>query len=157
VLEHWTVAPIVQIATGRPYSDYIGGDAPPVKGPDSLIPGNCSGCLGYLGAGGGQYRLPMLGRNSFRYEDFYNTDLRLSRRVYFREHRDLELLAEAFNLFNHQNITGRHSTLYSVYTPYSALASTSTLEYDSRFGTATSAASTIYREREIQLGVRLHF
>ena len=53
-------------------------------------------------------RLPFLGRNSFRYGNFYNIDLRLSRRFYFGEAgRDLEFLAEAFNLFNHQIITHR--------------------------------------------------
>jgi hypothetical protein len=108
----------------------------------------CAGCLGFMGTGG-QNRLPFLGRNSFRYGNVYNTDLRLSRRIYFGEGRDLEFLAEAFNLFNHQIVTSRDRTLYTVY-DYK-------LEYDSKFGTPTAAANTIYREREIQLGLRYHF
>ncbi len=108
----------------------------------------CAGCLGFMGTGG-QDRLPFLGRNSFRYGNFYNTDLRLSRRIHFGERKDLEFLAEAFNLFNHQNVTGRSSTLYTVYD--------STLEYDSNFNTPTAAANTLYREREIQLAARFHF
>jgi hypothetical protein len=98
---------------------------------------------------GGQTRLPFLGRNSFRYGNLYNVDLRLSRRIYFGERKDLEFLAEAFNLFNHQIVTDRNNSYYSVYNY--------TLEYDSNFSTPTAAANTIYREREIQLGVRYHF
>jgi hypothetical protein len=138
-LNHWTVAPVVHIATGKPFSDYVSGDAPI---------STCAGCLGFMGTGG-QYRLPFIGRNTFRYDNLYNVDLRLARHVQFGERRSLELLAEAFNLFNHEIITGRSSTLYSVYK--------NTLEYDSDFDTPTAAANTIYREREIQLGARYHF
>jgi hypothetical protein len=137
----------VQISTGRPFSDNVSGYAPI---------STCAGCDGFMGTGG-QNRLPILGRNSFRYGSFYNTDLRLSRRIHFGESKNLEFLAEAFNLFNHQNVTARASTLYTVYTPYTASAATSTLEYDSNFNTPTAAANTIYRERELQLAARLHF
>jgi hypothetical protein len=143
-LDHWSLAPIVQISTGRPFSDNVSGDAPI---PTFTQPA-CAGCLGFMGTGG-QNRLPFLGRNSFRYGNLYNTDLRLSRRIYFGEGRDLEFLAEAFNLFNHQTVTRRDRTLYTVY-DYK-------LEYDSNFNTPTAAANTIYREREIQLGLRYHF
>jgi hypothetical protein len=138
-LDHWTVAPIAQIATGQPFSDDVSGEAPITT---------CAGCLGFMGTGG-QTRLPFLGRNSFRYGNLYNVDLRLSRRIYFGERKDLEFLAEAFNLFNHQIVTNRNNSYYSVYN--------STLEYDSNFSTPTAAANTIYREREIQLGARFHF
>jgi hypothetical protein len=138
--DHWSLAPIVQLSTGKPYSDHVSGDAPITT---------CAGCSGFMGTGG-QTRLPFLGRNSFRYGNLYNTDLRLSRRIYLGEGRhDVEVVAEAFNLFNHQIVTSRASTLYSAYN--------STLEYDSNFGTPTAAANTIYREREIQLAMRMHF
>jgi hypothetical protein len=98
---------------------------------------------------GGETRLPFLGRNTFRYGNLYNVDLRLSRHIYFRERKSLEFLAEAFNLFNHQIVTDRSDSYYSVYN--------NTLEYYSGFGTPTAAANTIYRERQIQLGARFHF
>jgi hypothetical protein len=137
--DHWTLAPTMQIATGKPFSDYISGDAPITT---------CAGCDGFMGTGG-QYRLPFLGRNSFRYGNLYNVDLRVARRVHLGEREDMEFLAEAFNLFNHQIITNRSDTLYTVYQ--------NTLEYDSNFNTPTAAGNTIYREREIQLGLRFHF
>jgi len=129
----------VQVSTGKPFSDHVSGDAPI---------STCAGCMGFMGTGG-QDRLPFLGRNTFRYANLYNVDLRLSRRIYLGEHRNLEFLAEAFNLLNHLIVTSRSTTYYSVYN--------STLEYDSNFGTATAAANTIYREREVQLGARFHF
>ena len=138
-LDHWTIAPTMQVATGKPFSDYVSGEAPITT---------CGGCDGFMGTGG-QYRLPFLGRDSFRYGNLYNVDLRLARRIHFGERKDLEFLAEAFNLFNHQIITSRSNTLYTVYN-YN-------LEYDSNFNTPTAAANTIYREREIQLGLRFHF
>jgi hypothetical protein len=138
-LDHWTVAPIMHIATGRPFSDNVSGDAPITT---------CGGCLGFMGTGG-QTRLPFLGRNTFRYGNLYNVDLRLSRRIYFGEGKNLELLAEAFNLFNHQIVSDRSNSYYSVYN--------NTLEYYSGFNTPTAAANTVYRERQIQLGARLHF
>jgi hypothetical protein len=144
-LDHWTVAPIVQFSTGRPFSDNVSGNAPITT---------CAGCYGFMGTGG-QDRLPFLGRNNFRYANFYNTDLRLARRIYLGEDRhELEFLAESFNLFNHQNVTSRDRTMYTAYNSYN---NGPELEYDSNFNTPTAAASTIYRERQIQLGIRLHF
>jgi hypothetical protein len=138
-LDHWTIAPIIHIATGRPFSDYVSGDAPITT---------CEGCLGFMGTGGNT-RLPFLGRNTFRYGNLYNVDLRLSRRIYIGERKSLEFLAEAFNLANHQIVSDRSDSFYSVYN--------NTLEYYSGFNTPTAAANTIYREREIQLGIRFHF
>jgi hypothetical protein len=146
-LNHWTLAPIVQINTGRPFSDYVSGDAP------SKV-ATCAGCLGFMGTGGAS-RLPFLGRNNFRYGSFYNTDVRLSRHIRFTERSSAEFLAEAFNLLNHENITGRTSTFYTTYN--NTTTNKSTLEYDSNFDKPTSAANTVYREREIQLGAKVYF
>jgi len=150
-LDHWSLAPIVQFSTGKPFSDNVSGDAPL-----SAITNNatCGGCYGFLGSGGATY-LPFLGRNSFRMSDFYNTDLRLSRRIYLgEERRELEFLAEAFNLFNHTNVTSRTHTLY---TAYDSNTNGPELDYDSNFNTPTAASGTIFGERQIQLGLRFHF
>jgi len=151
-LDRWMIAPVVHIATGRPFSDYVSGDA---DGNATVVVGGkttpittCEGCLGLMGTGGNT-RLPFIGRNTFRYGNLYNVDLRLSRHFPMGERKNLEFLAEAFNLFNHQIVTDRSDSYYSVYN--------STLEYSSGFGMPTAAANTVYREREIQLGARFHF
>lgn len=137
--DRWTVAPIVHIATGRPFSDYVNGEAPI---------STCEGCLGFMGAGGNT-RLPFIGRNTFRYGTLQNVDLRLSRRIYLGERRSVEFLAEAFNLLNHQIVTDRSDSYYKVWNDK--------LEYYSGFGKPTASANTVYRQREIQLGARFHF
>jgi hypothetical protein len=156
-LDHWSLAPTMHLATGKPFSDRVTGDSPidTYSGTGTTQINNCAGCDGFMGTGG-QYRLPFLGRNSFRNGNFYNVDLRLARRISFGERHNLEILAEAFNLFNHQNITSRDEALYSTYNPTTS-SNNSTLDYNSNFNTPTAAASTVYRERELQLGLRYHF
>jgi hypothetical protein len=145
LLDHWTIAPIVHLSTGRPFSAFIRGDAPI---------DTCNGCYGYLGTGGPD-RLPFLSPNSFHNAIFFNTDLRISRRFYLGSpHRDLELLAEAFNLFNNSIVTSRSRTIY---TTYHSSSGTSYLEYNSGFNTPYVSINSIYHQRRIQLAVRAHF
>jgi carboxypeptidase family protein len=49
-------------------------------------------------------RVGIEGRDTFRGKNIYTFDLRGSRAFHFREHQSLQLIAEAFNLFNHVNI-----------------------------------------------------
>jgi hypothetical protein len=78
--------------------------------------------------------------------------MRISRRFSITEGTKLELLAEAFNLFNRTQVTTVSSGLYSL--------SGSTLTFSSGptgFGSVTGADSTLFRERQIQLAARFQF
>ena len=75
--------------------------------------------------------------------------MRLSRRFSITEGTKLELLAEAFNLFNRTQVTGVNSTLYNLSGP--------TLTFNPGFGTVTGADSTLFRERQVQLAARFEF
>ena len=141
VFDGWAVSPIITISTGRPFSEYIGGTP-------NAIPDACTGCTGLFGAGGIN-RLPFVGRNSWRYPNLQNVDLRISKRLYPREGHRLEFLAEAFNLFNHVNVTDLADQMYSF--------SGNTLNYDSTFRQPTAAGNTIYRERQVQFGLKYDF
>ena len=55
-----------------------------------------------------------IGRNTFRYPNTWKADLRLAKRFDIGERRQLELIAETFNLFNHQNVTALETTGYSI-------------------------------------------
>ena len=46
----------------------------------------------------------------------YTFDPRITRNVSITERAKLQLIAEAFNLFNHQNITAAKNTLYATST-----------------------------------------
>jgi outer membrane receptor protein involved in Fe transport len=58
-------------------------------------------------------RAPGTARNQFRLPAIYTFDPRITRNVSITEHAKLQLIAEAFNLFNHQNITAAKNTLYN--------------------------------------------
>jgi hypothetical protein len=78
-----------------------------------------------------------------------NVDLRLSRRFYIKEGMNVEFLAEVFNILNRTQFTNVNSTMYAL--------SGTTLTYQTSFGTISEAGATLYRERQIQLGLRFRF
>ncbi len=100
----WGIAPIVQAQEGLPYSAGLTGS----------ITGTLYG--GVLGAGGTS-RVPDLDRNSFTMPMTTTVDLRLSKTFnLFRgsERYRFEIMGEAFNLLNHQNITSVNTTAYCI-------------------------------------------
>jgi hypothetical protein len=110
-----------------------------------------------------------IGRNTFRYPDTWKADLRLAKKFDFGEMRQLELMAETFNLFNHQNVTEIETTGYTI-VPGSAnslptLNFLTGLKTNRTTGLPTPAfgqplsinGANFYRERQIQLGLRMRF
>ncbi len=90
-----------------------------------------------------------------------NIDLRVSRQFGFTERYKVEVLAEAFNLFNHQLVNGINQTAYSisgtVLTAPNSYAANLNFNPFNNFGVPNSAGSSLYRERQIQLGLRFLF
>jgi hypothetical protein len=83
-----------------------------------------------------------VGRNTGRGFDFASLDLRLSRRINFGEHTNLEVIAEGFNVLNRANLQLPNNTLNPL--------NPSTLV---SFGRPTAADNP----RQIQFGLRLNF
>jgi hypothetical protein len=117
-----------------------------------------------------------IGRNTFRYPATWKADLRIGKKFDMGQMRQLELLAESFNLFNHQNVTELETTGYFIEsgTPPSELGAAGSLptlnfltglKINATTGLATTAfgqplnvnATNFYRERQIQLGLRMRF
>ncbi len=137
LLGGWSIAPIVVGASGFPYSYGVSGN----------VAGGTS--TGILGAGGAN-RLPNATRNTLRSPTTWNTDLRVSRRFSFTETTSLEILGEAFNLFNRTNITGLGTTAYAI--------SGTNLNYQtSTFGISSATGNSNIRERQMQFSARIHF
>jgi hypothetical protein len=163
LLSYWSVAPVFQAATGRPWANTTSGNAAaiggylpsaPRYGVSYFWPTTTSGVNG----SGGTSRPFWLSRNVFRFPGTWNVDARLSRRIYIGEEKHLEFLVEAFNIFNHVNATDVNRTMYVITVPQvGANAGVPTLTYVSDFGTFTAAGNSLYRERQIQLGARFHF
>ena len=82
-----------------------------------------------------------VGRNTGRGFDYASFDLRLSRKFIFSERKNLELIAEGFNLFNRSNLTVPNNTFGTGAIPLAA------------FGRATAA----FDPRQIQFGLRFNF
>lgn len=131
LLNDWTISPIYQYFSGKPYDGFVSGTSSSLNG------------------SGGNNRFPLLERNAYRQSSLWNVDLRLSRRITLKENRSIEVLGEAFNLFNRTQVTGVNTTFYRL--------SGSNLQYEPTFGSTTDAGGTLFRERQIQIAVRFKF
>jgi hypothetical protein len=117
-----------------------------------------------MNGSGGDNRVYGVGRNTYRYPSTWKADLRLGKRFDLGHMRQLELLAESFNLFNHQNVTELETTGYYIESG-SLSGALPTLNFLNGLKANTTAfgqplninATNFYRERQIQIGLRLRF
>lgn len=141
VANGWTISPIVNFYTGKPYSARTSG-------------GNG------LNNANGEFRFPFDGRNAYRLPNIFNVDLRLSKRINFTEDMNLELIAEGFNIFNRTHVFDVNQTAYTrgtVTSPVNGI-STAPLTYGATtFGTPSVTDSFYWRERQIQFAARFNF
>jgi len=102
ILGHVEIAPIVTFSSGRPVNPLTGADEEHSRAfPLASRP---------LG----------LPRNTLRTPRFINFDLRVLKYFPMGERRKLDLVVEAFNLFNHPNVLGLNSFFGSGLTPISS-------------------------------------
>jgi hypothetical protein len=136
----FTISPIVTAQSGVVYPANISGSGP------SSISGGITGS-GALG------RIPFVyERNAFRQPKIVNVDLRLSRRFRFSETMNLEVLAEAFNLFNRYQVTSVNTTQYTF-----SGSNLNFLPNGPNFGVPNGTGNSIFRERQIQFAARFQF
>lgn len=166
----WMLSAIGHYRSGFPYTMRTSGSLPEefVQTSGASIVGLGPGMNGSggdnrvygLGSDGRSYNI---GRNTFRYPAAWKADLRLGKRFDLGHMRSLQLLAESFNLFNHQNVTELETTGY--YIDSGSTSSLPTLNFltglrpnSTPFGQPLNINATdFYRERQIQLGLRLTF
>jgi hypothetical protein len=146
IFNGWTLAPILNAFSGARYTGNISGSISPAS---FGFPSTTTTPGGGVNGSGGSSRFALVPRNFFKQPKIWYFDMRLSRRFRIKENMNFEVLAEGFNLFNRTEVTGVNTTLYT-------LAGT-TLTYSPTFGTTTAADSTLFRERQIQLGARFQF
>jgi len=150
----WSLKPLFQAQSGFPYSLLSSGNAPnQVFGSAPGCASNGVGCYRPNGsglAGTSVTYIPQLGRNTQKYPRTMVLDLRAQKSFTFAEKYSLELIGEAFNLANHQNVTSVNSTGYR----FSGTA----LQYQSNVGLPSNSNSNFaYSPRQVQLAVRLVF
>ena len=105
-LKDWTIALIARLVSGRPYSILTGIDA------DYGVVGGSPVGNGDGGASAADRPLG-LERNSEATSFVRNVDLRIARTFRLRKKMALEIIGEAFNVFNHYNISKVQNVLGS--------------------------------------------
>ena len=157
----WSLSGAAYFRSGMPYSMRTAGSlAREFTSGGAAIVALSTGMNGY----GGDNRVYGVGRNTYRYPATWKMDVRLGKRFNLGQMRRLELMAESFNLFNHQNVTELETTGYSIESG-TVIGGLPRLNFltglktgQTEFGKPLNINATdFYRERQIQLGARFRF
>jgi hypothetical protein len=152
---NFTVAPIVEISSGRPFNiitntdtnndQSTSTDRPSVLPDGTLcVPGN-PGCTPAITDG--RFSIGNLGRNMGITHSYASVDLRVTRAINFSERIRLDLIAEGFNLFNRFNEAAA-SPFVDAVNAFGERAPN---------GKYFSRPTAAYDQRQFQLGVKLNF
>jgi hypothetical protein len=166
----WMLSGVWQVRSGLPYTMRTSGSLPRIfTGTGTVIVGLGPGMNGSGGDNrvygvGTSGRVYNIGRNTYRYPGTWKADLRLGRRFDLGNMRQLELLAESFNLLNHQNVTELETTGYTIESGDTSGAPP-TLNFLTGLKANTTAfgqplnvnATNFYRERQFEAGLRFRF
>jgi hypothetical protein len=175
----WMLSGVLHARSGLPYTMRTTGSLPKLFTASGaaiagLGPGmNGSGGDNRVYGTGNDGHFYNIGRNTYRYPATWKTDFRLGKRFNLGGMRQLELLAESFNLLNHQNVTELETTGYTLQSgnPNGGLP---TLNFmtgplvdtngsikhptSTAFGQPLNVnATNFYRERQFQFGLRMRF
>jgi hypothetical protein len=157
----FTISPLLGASSGAPFTPLLSGTAPAVRADGTFcippkFPAVDPTCYspvssGVLGAGGTN-RMPNLQANSFQMPRTVNIDLRMAKSFQIREKMSFMLTGDAFNLFNHRNITTVSTQMY-------AISGTTLTFQDGKnnttlFGSPTQSSNSILAQRQIQIGAR---
>src|SRR5580658_1959593 len=160
VLNGYAFSSVMTFASAQPLFASISGF--PGGGADSGLTGGTTTNTG--GTTGGR---PLFeGRNVYFGHPLYNTDLRVMRQFAIREKLRLQLQAEAFNLFNHTNISTVNTTAFT-YAAVGSGACTTALAAGTNgclvpsptfmAPTASSSTNGLYGARQLQFSAKLTF
>jgi hypothetical protein len=164
LLNDYEFSPSFAAQNGDPYSANMSGTSSSglvsAFSPTGYVTGTVAGNGSYNGSDGA-YRIPGFERDAFKLPASYMFDARISKHFTLHDGYQLELLAEGFNLLNHQNVTAVNENAYTLGTAKtsSGQAYNTLTEYTTTtFGQQTfSNNNNIYTPREMQLGARFQF
>ena len=159
-LDGFSFSGVVTVATGQPVFAQISGF--PSGGVDYGVTGGEVTNTG--GSTGG--RPPQVGRNVFIGPSLHNVDFRVMRQFTLHEKLGLQFIGEAFNIFNHTNISTVNNTAFNY-----AAAGASTCPASIATGTngcivpnptfllptASSSPNTLYAARQLQFSAKFVF
>lgn len=153
----WSLSDSFQMANGFPYS----------VGTTNYF---SSGILSGWNGASGPSILPMIGRNTLRYPRHVVDDARVQKEFSFHESRPyrLQLMANVFNIANHQNIDGLGTTAYKLSTSGSGSSAVNYATYQGQgpsnpsnntyqIPTSSNNSGFLFTPREIEITARLTF
>jgi hypothetical protein len=156
----WMLSGIGQYHSGLPYTMHTAGSLAQQYVDGGLVVALGPGVNGY----GGANRVYGVGRNTYRYPATWKADVRMSKRFALGHERELEVMAQSFNLFNHQNVTELETVGYYLDSPSSSGALprlnflTGLKPGQTEFGQPLNINGTDnYRERQFDFGIRIRF
>ena len=158
LLNGWSVKPLVQLQSGLPYSATVSSGSAPAQ----CTAGTCLQAWSTGVAGTGVGYIPLFGRNTLTQPRNIVVDARVQKDFRIREGASLQLLAEGFNLANHQNITGVNTGAFALTTSggNATAGGTGLLTATTNFGQASSSgvnSNYAYQVRQFQFGARVVF
>lgn len=155
IFANFTVAPIIEISSGRPFNIITNVDAnndqssqtdrPSVTSNGTLCVPGTAGCTPLIV--NGEFATGDLGRNMGLTHGYASVDLRLTRAFRFGERMRLDIIGEVFNMFNRFN-EGSASPFFTDVNAFGQRAS------NGRFFSRPTAA---YDARQFQLGAKFNF
>ena len=162
-LNGFAASPTLSAQTGLPFTMRTAGSIPDLHFVDELNRLQVQSGLGYsINGSGGDNRIPGVGRNTYRYPGTINADARFSKDITVSEKTKVQILADVFNVLNHENVTAIDTTGYYIGNGTTA-GSNATLTYNTNgtqplFGQIQNVNSTtLYRPRQIQIGLKIFF
>lgn len=142
----WDLSPIFIAGSGRPFNVLLGidanGDGVSTRDRPCIRTAAGQPCIANSN----------IGRNTGRGEPFYGVDLSLARRFSLGEGRNLRLIFQAFNLFNHTNFVGINNIIGQ--TP---LTDGRPRGIEGRAPTQPFAFTAAAPARQLQFGARFDF
>jgi Carboxypeptidase regulatory-like domain len=163
VVGGWKLSSVWRVQDGRPVTAFM--DSFPNCNLDGGL--TCGLVNNFGGADVG--RAPFLARNSqFTSPGLFTTDLRIGREFKVTERARLELLWEAFNLFNRTNVTGVDNDAFDFTAfdptnpaacpvPAGATNFQGCVSPHSTFLNTQSTSNTLYGARQMQFGAKIRF
>jgi hypothetical protein len=151
VVNGWALSTIVTMTTGQPVTPYVSGYP-------SALDGGVTGGVSYAGATSG--RAGWLQRNSFTAPGFHDVDFRIARQFPIGERMKLALVGDAFNLFNHTNVSSVNTTAFNYTAAGSGVCSGHTngcYAPNAAFLSPTATSNLLFGPRQLQVSARLTF
>ena len=143
LLNNWKVSGVMTFGSGRPVNAQIVGDA--------NNDGNSN-----------NDRLPGYSRNAFTGPNYSTTDFRFGRTFKLSDHLRLELMAEAFNVFNRDNkrvdvTDDGFGNSAASFVPYDAVVNAKHYPAQYRVLNGFMVPTNAYAPRQIQFAMRLYY